>query len=233
MAIRRISNIASIDLLEKTFKRKLVYPDLYEPTAVIDGAEENSLTIISGNRPESITYSIWGLLPQLFKRDWYRYQSIYPSLQLNFKDLNKFKKLNEFEHIWPCLIIITGFFIYHYLEDDLIPILVNKTNKEPFCVAGIGSTLSDGFQTCSLLTHHAHGVIENIQNKYDQQPIIIEKKFYDYWLSSNLEISAMKTVLKFNKEEDLSAYSISKNFADGLSTSRPLQPVFYKELPDF
>ncbi|GGX04865.1 SOS response-associated peptidase [Aquimarina muelleri] len=228
----KVSNTAERKMIENEFGVTFKFPKLYKPSPVINGAEEATLSIITMENPDIISYGIWGILPNDYKDEWMDFQNVLSTLSVNKKNLNRdflFKKPFRYRR---CLIIVTGFFINHLHNGHLYPYYVYLNTKKPFCLAGVYNTLDDGFLTCSIVVTNTFGVINKIQNINSKMPVVVPKDLYKLWLnqdstSEQLNDLIVPSSLKFQ------AHPIAKEFfKNGISYESMLEPVYYKDIPN-
>ncbi|MBP2831701.1 SOS response-associated peptidase family protein [Aquimarina sp. U1-2] len=233
MPIRKLSNTAKIDLIESELGRKFEHPKLYRPNQLIDSRNEESLAIIMSDTPSKISFGIWGMLPDDFKSDWEDYQKVYSTLHVRYKNLGQNEIANHSTTIQNCLIIVTGFFIHHYKDGELYPYYVHAQQK-PFCLAGIATTLDDGFITCAILVKEAYGIVDKIQNMNSLTPVIMDSVCYDDWLDPHITDDALKHLIHCGNDIHLLAHPIAKElFKKDIQYESMLDPVAYKSLLDY
>ncbi len=229
---RKISNIAERELMEKELGVPFKFPKLYSPNSVINGTDESTLSIITVENPDYISYAIWGLLPNNFVDEWMDFQNILNTLTVSKENLNSNGIFQEPYHKRRCLIIVTGFFTYHLYNGSLYPYYIYQANNKPFCIAGIYNTLEDGFITSSMLMTKATGIIKKIQNLNSDMPVLIPKTFYNTWLDNTADMNEIHHIINQHNLIELKAHPIAKEFfKNGISYETMLEPVEYKGIP--
>ncbi|TSE09153.1 SOS response-associated peptidase [Aquimarina algiphila] len=229
---KKISNIAERELIEKELGIKYKFPKLYTPNPIIDGTEEATLSVITIDDPNNISYAIWGLLPNNYEDDWSDFQKVLNTLSVSKENLNSNGIFQEPYHNRRCVIIVTGFFIYHLSHGSLYPYYVYLASKKPFYLAGIYNILEDGFITCSMLMTKATGIVNKIQNLNTNMPVIISENLYDTWLDSHANMDEISHILNHQNTLELKAHPIAKEFfKNDILYDSMLDPIYYKDIP--
>ena len=232
MMYRKISNIAEKELIEKELGVTYKYPKLYTIHSVIDGSEESTLSVVTSENPDQISYAIWGILPTSFTDEWSEFQKAFSTLSVHRDDLNSNRIFQEPYRHRRCIIIITGFFIYHLHNGSLYPYHVYLNTKKPLYVAGLYNTLDDGFITCSMVMTKATGVVDSIQNLNDDMPLFVSGDCYNTWLDSNANKADVDNILFNPCHLELKSHPIAKEFfKNDIEYDTMLEPVFYKDIP--
>ncbi len=218
--------------IESVMKRPFVYPKLHNPNSLIDGSEETLLPVVVMQAPEEITFAIWGFLPKDFHDDWSDFQEVFQTLHMTINDLENNVMANEAFRNERCLIIVTGFFIYHMHKGSLYPYYVYAENQKPFCLAGLYSVLQDGFITTTMLTTDSENSMKKIQNIETQMPIPIGPQLYNSWLADDIELDELKHILNSTDQVTLKAHPIAKDFfKNKIMYEGSLDPVYYEDIP--
>ncbi|WP_430411748.1 SOS response-associated peptidase family protein [Kordia sp.] len=191
----KLSNIASKTSLELLFGLPLRYPNIYRSNLVIDGLKEQSIPIISMEDPDYITEGIWGILPQDFKGDWEKFQKLKTTLHTNKNDIDNNILYNEALEKRRCLILVTGFYMYELVDNEVKTYLIEKENATPFALAGIYNILEDGFATCSVINTRINDLLSSEKNLYDHMPLEIPLLFKKMWLSEQTPLAAVQQII--------------------------------------
>ena len=191
----KLSNIASKTSLELTFGIPLKYPNVYKPRLTIDGLKEQSIPIITMDAPKHITKGIWGILPQDFEGDWKKFQKIKTTLHTNKNDITNNVLYREALQKRRCLILVTGFYMYHLVDNEIKTYLVEKENEAPFSLAGIYNVLEDGFVTCTVINTEINDLLSSEKNLYDTMPLEIPQLFKNMWLSEQTIYSDIEHII--------------------------------------
>ena len=209
----KISNTAERNSIEEELEIPYKYPKIYKKQKVINGLNENTLSVVTQENSDIINYAIWGLLPEEFDDKWNVFQEISNTLntdleQIEDQNILNFKSLAHKR----CLIVATGFFTSYLFNGKLFPYYIHLKNEKPFCFAGIYNQMTDGFLTCSLLISKSAPYLKNIPHISSKLPIILEPRNYQYWLDNNLSSEAIKIMLASQNKFNFKAYPISKEF---------------------
>ena len=111
-----------------------------------------------------------------------------------------------------CLVIADGFFEWLTVGKVKQPYYFKLESGEPFALAGIfeskisNNLITEGF---SLITTEANEVVAPI---HDRMPVIIEKEFYDKWISSTSSDEVISLLKPFAKEKMI-AYPVTKQMS--------------------
>ncbi|TPN84458.1 SOS response-associated peptidase [Aquimarina algicola] len=229
---KKLSNIANRKTIEREMGVNFKFPRLYSPSHIIDGEKESTLSIITMDDPDSLSFGIWGLLPDQYEDDWEDFQKVHNTLKVSRKKLEVNKIFQEPFEERRCLIVITGFFIYHLYSGSLYPYYVYSKEEKPFCLAGVYNVLEDGFITVSLITKESNGIIKKIQNLNTDMPVVISKRFYNTWLNNNVDKLELDNIIETSSTENLIAHPIAKEFfKNDILYESMLDPVLYKNIP--
>lgn len=219
----KLRNTASLKQIEQEFEKQFAYPKVYRPVKVINGFKEASLPIIAMEKPEVIDFSIWGLLPTDFEENWAVFQNISNTLNIDIENINeKDPFLSEALNKRRCLIIVNGFYTTYISKGKIKFFHVFRKNNAPFCLAGIYNELTDGFKTCSVFITTSNNANNNwIPSFSDKQPLVLQEKHFDYWLSEDNTFSGLKACIQdldvsdFESEvmdqKTLDTYAVSNN----------------------
>ena len=207
----KLRNTASLKQIEQKFEKQFTYPKLYRPVKVINGFKEASLSIITMEKPKVIDFSIWGLLPTDFEENWAVFQNISNTLNIDIENINeKDPFLSEALNKRRCLIVVTGFYTTYISKGKIKSFHVFRKNNAPFCLAGIYNELADGFKTCSVFISTSNNANSKwIPSFSEKQPLVLQEKYFDYWLAEDNTFSDLKSITK-----DLDAYDFESEVID-------------------
>ncbi|UZO81495.1 SOS response-associated peptidase [Aquimarina sp. ERC-38] len=227
----KLSNTRERAEIEDHFNLNFKFPNTYFKEVVIDGANENLLPIIKANSTDYISLGIWGLLPDDFEGDWQDFQKFFSTLFVKPRGAESEKLADLLNNDQPCLVIISGFFIHKYIDGELQPYYVYKEDEKPFCVAGICTTLEDGFVTFSIYNVPSTGLVENIQNMSAKMPLVVEKENYAEWLAGDTEKYLQRHLKDSN--QNLKAHAITRQFFNSdIYFESMLEPVSNSNLQE-
>ncbi|SHJ10941.1 SOS response-associated peptidase [Aquimarina spongiae] len=230
--LKQVSNIANRERLENEMGVPFKYPKLYVPNPVIDGNYESTLSVITLDNPDYISFAIWGILPFDYYDDWKDFQKVLQTITTTKDKLSSDYFFEQPYQQRRCLVVVTGFFIYHLYQGSLHPYYVYLENQQPFCMGGIYNTLSDGFITSSILLTESKGIISKIQNLNNTMPLVIPKEFYQTWLDSKAPRDKLDTILDHTSVPKFRSHPIAKEFfKNDIAYTSMLDPVYYKNIP--
>ncbi|WAC03150.1 SOS response-associated peptidase family protein [Lacinutrix neustonica] len=225
-----LSNKFTLHSIEKAFNIPFKYPNLYKPNLVINGLNEETLSIITVEDKTKISIGIWGMLPEQYTGDWDKFQKIQNTLNVTLKDMSTQNiAISDYK---KCVIIVGGFFTSFLRMGQIYTYYVHQGLGKPFLLGGIYNTLDDGFMTCSLVLTHATPFINKIQTLNNMMPVIVDTSQLENWLENH-------TI--FNKKKDASytehplyAHTISKEYYDNnLTFDKVLESKLYEGLPNY
>ena len=177
---------------------------------------------------ESTNLAIWGLLPQDYKEDWKSFQTFTNTLNISFSDLNKLTWVRDIANQQRCIVIVSGFFTSYLFEGEVYPFFVYEKNKKPFGLAGIYSTLEDGFHSFSIITSTLENELEMVHNLGNEFPIALDGNNYKDWFNLDLSKNCIEDLNKL----ELKAHPVSKEFfKNDISFDSILEPAQYSKLP--
>ncbi|MCR6637456.1 MAG: SOS response-associated peptidase [Sporocytophaga sp.] len=117
-----------------------------------------------------------------------------------------------------CLIPSTGFYEWMHVGKEKIPFFIYLKNVEIFSFAGIFDecTIKDSqgneekFQTFSIITTCANGLMEKIHNSKKRMPVILSPEKEKLWVLEDTSKEEINNLLLPFPEEEMQAHTISK-----------------------
>ena len=226
----KLSNTAPIQHIEKEFDASFKHPKLYQSNPMINGFKEESLLIITSEKPDEIIPGIWGLLPKDFEDDWLIFQNVNNTLNVDDTMMDNSNWCDDQFCSKRCLIVITGFFTSFVRKGSIYPYYVFTKLNNPISIGGLYNQLNDGFKTCTILVSEANNFIRNIHNINVKMPLIIPKSEREEWL--NNEPVDLDKFIEASKNYELHAHPIAKEFfKNDIIYESMLEPVSYKGIP--
>ncbi len=163
-----------------------------EPQEAASGFAHPPLLVFRNITPLQPELFNWGLVPYWVKDRKTAVQI--QNLTLNARGESIFEKpsFKKAAAQQRCLIIVDGFYDYHYINNKPYPCLFQHTDQSPMVLAGLwdhcqtneGST----WNTATIVTTKANGLVKEIQNnpkKTEQRsPLILNKASEALWLAS-------------------------------------------------
>lgn len=212
MMYYKVSNIATVEDLEKVFNVPMQHANVYEPSPCVDGMKESNLIVRTMEQPNVLSLSIWGLLPNGYKDQWKTFQNIHNTLNLDADSLVNDPCYQQPLKKRRCIILITGFFTMEVRNGRVYPLYNHLGSDKPFCLAGVYNVVDDGFITCTII------VSSKIQNQYNldnygcQFPLVFNKSKAEEWLDPNLELDEIKELILEPSRFIFDSYPISSDF---------------------
>lgn len=192
----KISNTASKESVENKFHAIFEFPNLYQPQSMIDGLRESTVSVITNAQPHKITFAIWGLLPENFEDHWSVFQDVVNTLNVKMHVLQNGSGLyaNLLKNR-RCVIIATGFFTTLLTHGTVEHCHVHLPDFEPFAIAGVFNTLSDGFITCSLMITEITESFRDIPNISNFKPLVLNADELKDWLNDATSLDQIKKII--------------------------------------
>lgn len=228
----KLSNTSDRERLERSFGAFFKHPKLYRPEVVINGHNESNLPIITSNEPSSINLGIWGILPEFYKDDWAKFQSLTNTLTIDERHIQGDLWYKESLEKRRCLILVTGYFTTFLKDGVTYPYHIGLKSGGPFCLAGMYNVLEDGFITFSLVVGRSSRYIRKFQNLVDCMPIAITENLIDFWLDQTVSLEEIQYFLSKPSEQKLHADPTAKEiFGQNISYDSMLERYEYEDLP--
>lgn len=214
----RTSLFVHLDELESRFGATHESPGGYGPRYNI--APEQSLDVITGRAPETITRKYWGIVP--FWAD-----SPDDAGWINARSETAAEK-PAFREAWrrrPCLIPSTGFYEWQAANGGpKQPYRIHRPDSV-FAMAGLWDHWEGGdgeeLYSVTILTTDANDLMEPI---HDRMPVILREEDEEAWLEATAE--ERHAYCQPYPGDDLDAYPISKSVNNpGNDTARIIEPL--------
>lgn len=202
--------------------------DAYDiPRYHINGFSHPDMLIIPQEKSTVLANAFWGIVPGNKSTeqisDYYK-ESVQFGGGLNAQSEKLFNhfiyKNSAFTR--RCIIPVTGFFEPHEYKSKKYPFHIKSKNEDVLSLAGL-YTLVEDVVTFTILTKQASPLFAKIHNKKNRQPVILHKDFEKDWLKNDLNQNGIMELINLNfNEEDLSAYSVSKElFSPNINSDTP------------
>lgn len=150
--------------------------------------------LINQNGQNIMTSLRWGLIPS-----WAKEASV-GNKMINARAKTVAAKpsfKNAFQRR-RCLIPVDGFYEWQKSGKGKEPFSISLRSGKPFCLAGLYehwlSPDKKPIQTCTIITTEANELVKSI---HDRMPVIIESKFYNFWMNpDNHDQAGLLALLK-------------------------------------
>lgn len=182
--------------LKNRFKAKFTDELLFTPSDY-NGFSYPKTPVITNINPENIEFFSWGLMPSWAKDISARSYTLNARIE-TIHEKPSFKYcLNQ-----RCLILVDGFYEWQWLDKTgkkKQKYLITLPDKEAFAFAGLYNTWVDKstgeiFNTYTILTTEAKGLMSEIHNSKHRMPIILNPLDEQNWLSNTLKFPEFKEV---------------------------------------
>ncbi|SMO59722.1 Putative SOS response-associated peptidase YedK [Saccharicrinis carchari] len=188
-AKRRSDSIGEINRIESELKELTIG---MKPQFSASGFAHPPLLVFRNVHPLRPEMFQWGLVPH-----WVKDQK--EAGRIRKKTLNargesifekpSFKKAASHQR---CLVMVDGFYDYHYSNNKAFPCLFQHRNKTPMVLAGLWDQCRTNnhnvWNTVTIVTTPAHGLIKEMQNnpkkKEQRSPLILNKHTENIWLGN-------------------------------------------------
>jgi putative SOS response-associated peptidase YedK len=214
------SNIDAEELekvLDELFKKS-------GPVYYASGFDHPDVPVITNVDPGKIQMFSWGLIPSWVKDSRSAVELSNKTINARGEEMFEKPSFRNSAINKRCLIIVDGFFEYHWEGKNSYPFFIQLKNKEPFALAGLWDNWNntrDGINrnTFSIITTGANPLMKFIHNKpmaseSARMPVIIPGEFYSEWLKtekdSKNEIDRVKGHLIPYDENLLDSFTVQK-----------------------
>lgn len=223
----------------KTTSAQLV-ADLHTPferaeefTGIVraNGFSHPVLPVLSIDNGRSINMYTWGLIPHWVK-DWDS------AVKLRRQTLNciseeVFEKPSFRDSIMKrrCIIPVTGFFEWKHVGKSKLPYFIHPKEQPYFYLMGLYSFWTDPatrdvLPTFTILTGKANVLMADIHNTKKRQPLMIDKRNIDAWISPDLPKSGVIELMQPCDDREMAAYTIAGG-TDNTNNESALEPHPY------
>ena len=229
------------DLEEQLRKLGEKIPPYYHVT----GFDHPDVPVITNIDRKKIQLFNWGLIPGWIKDVRQAVELSNRTLNARSEDMFEKKSFKSAARYRRCLVIVDGFFEYHWKHEKSFPHHILLKNDEPMALAGIWENWkleSEGVSrnTFSIVTTKANSLMAHIHNKpkgsaEPRMPLIIPKELEDEWLKpieDPLAIEELKEIIKPYDTEEMMAYPVSRLKGKQAAGNAPeaIEKVSYPEL---
>ncbi|HAW21699.1 MAG TPA: hypothetical protein DCX14_16075 [Flavobacteriales bacterium] len=96
-------------------------------------------------------------------------------------------------HDRRCVVFITGYFVYHRVDDKKYPFYIRLKDEDVMAVAGLWDVATineEEYLTCAILTQEGNEAIKQINDGGEhagRMPIMLEPKDFEQWLEPIME----------------------------------------------
>ena len=240
---KRFGETGDITDLEKTLIE--IYKKA-NPVFYTTGFDHPDVPVITNSEQDKIQLLSWGLIPYWVKDSKQAVEISNKTLNARGEDMFDKPSYKVPARRKRCLVLIDGFYEYHWQDSQSYPFYITMKNGEPMALAGLWDTWKsrDGElvrNTFSIVTTRANKVMEYIHNKPrgsegPRMPLIIPCEAEKEWLSEEAvteeQMRSIKNLIKPYDQKLLNTYTVGKlkgKNATG-NTPKAIEKVEYPEL---
>jgi putative SOS response-associated peptidase YedK len=193
------------------------------PVYFVNGFNHPDLPVITNKLPGHIQAFTWGLIPFWVKDPKQAVSLSKMTLNARGEDIFNKPSFRNAARQKRCLVMIDGFFEYHWVRDKSYPFYVKMANEEPMLLAGLWETWNYAKEnmvkhTFSIVTTRANPMMAHIHNKPKasegpRMPVIVPRGMEKIWLGeiqNTADHKAIEGVIQPFDENKLLAYTVSR-----------------------
>lgn len=173
--------------LEKRFNAKMITPELFQSSELINGFSFPLSPVITCEKPGEIQLFNWGLIPVWAKDKDIRKNTLNARAE-TLTEKASFKLVTQNR----CLVLSNGFYEWQWLDEigkKKKKYLIHLPNHEAFAFGGIYSRWIDHqtgeeLNTYAIVTTEAKGLMLNIHNSKKRMPIMLNISQESNWLKN-------------------------------------------------
>jgi putative SOS response-associated peptidase YedK len=193
------------------------------PIYFVNGFNHPDVPVITNKIPDHLQVFTWGLIPFWVKDPKQAISLSKMTLNARGEDIFSKPSFRNAARHKRCLVLIDGFFEYHWFKDKSYPYYIKMANDEPMLLAGLWETWNYEKEnivrhTFSIVTTRANPLMADIHNKPKasegpRMPVIVPKGLEKIWLSDihgAADQQAIREVIQPYNESELQAYTVSK-----------------------
>jgi len=217
---RRLKGLIDNQYLENEFDDILSKSG---PVYFTNGFNHPDVPVITNKSPDHLQSFAWGLIPFWVKDPKQAVSLSKMTINARGEDIfNKPSFRNAAKHK-RCLVLIDGFFEYHWFKDKSYPYYIKMANDEPMLLAGLWETwnyIKEDIvrHTFSIVTTKANSMMAHIHNKpkaseEPRMPVIVPKGMEKEWLQDiqdPLGQKKVEEVIQPFDEAELHAFTVPR-----------------------
>lgn len=217
---RRYGTVSDIEEIEKDLER---IGEKTGPTYYVNGFDHPDVPVITNSEPGKIQLFTWGLIPFWVKDPLKAVQLSKHTLNARGEDMFDKPSFKHAANSRRCLVIVDGFFEYHWKNNRSFPYFIKTKNEEPFSLAGLWSTWrykpEDMIRnTFSIVTTRANELLTFVHNQpkgsnEPRMPLILPEELEKEWLDNSndkLSIELIKGLVQPFDANEMEAYPVQK-----------------------
>jgi len=224
--------------IENRFDARFREKTVFKPVYYGSGFSFMQWAVITMEKPLFISMYHWGLIPYWVKTaaDAQKIRQ----LTLNAQGEHVFEKPSFKYSIIAqrCLVLSSGFYEWQHIATHKYPYFIYLKDTSLMAMGGIYSVWTDKetgevFNTFSILTTPANGLMASIHNSKKRMPLILHPKKEKEWLNSQLNRDDIVQLIRPLDENLMTAHTISKKINSPKTeknTPDIQEPYIYPEL---
>jgi len=216
-----------------------------EPVYFDTGFNHPDIPVITNQQQDLIQLYGWGLIPFWVKDPKQAVDLSKRTLNARGEEMFHKPSFRNAARNKRCLIIIDGFFEYHWYRDKSYPFYIKMKNDEPMLLAGLWETWHYKEEnmvrnTCSIITTRANNMMEYIHNKPkgsdgSRMPVIIPEGTEAKWLmniSDKIDQETVQELIQPFDSDLLDSFTVPKlrGKTGAGNSKKAIQAYTYKEL---
>ncbi len=227
-----------IKQLELRFAAHFTDSSLYQPVYHVSAFSFPSWPVIANSDPDLIQFFQWGLIPFWTENEAAADRIKSRTLNARAETIGTKPAYRIAIKNKRCLVLTDGFYEWHEQNNKKYPFHIRLASKDAFAMAGIWDTWENkengtSLNTFSIITTQANPLLARIHNTRERMPVILKHDDEKKWLSSDLEMQDIASMLTSYDEHEMEAYPVSRLISSrGRNTNVPevMAPYRYNEL---
>jgi len=215
------------------------------PIYYVNGYANPDVPVITNHEPGKIQLFGWGLIPPWVKDPMQATQISKKTLNARGEEMFDKPSFKQSATSMRCLVIVDGFFEYHWKDGIAYPYFIKMKNNEPFSLGGLWSSWHYKPEeiyrnTCTIVTTAANGLMTYIHNQpkgshEPRMPLILARNLESTWLTGGEHLPDIDTITDLVQPfaaDEMEAYPVSKlKGKDGVGNSSvAIERRYYPEL---
>lgn len=205
---------------------------------VINGFDHPRMPIITDSKPDEIQYFQWGFMPSEVESAEHAHAFLgkYNTLNAKAEALENSKLYSNSFFNRRCIVLCSGFFEWRKVKRQKIPYYISLKDDEMFVFAGIWNqttTKTGSFiNNYAIVTIEANELMATIHNEKKRMPLILSPHDALRWLTPNLSLNELNTIIKPISSEQMKAYTIRKFIPADAKNITVDELIAYYNYPD-
>ena len=217
---RRLGGLIDPKNLESEFEDIL---NRSGPVYYVNGFNHPDVPVITNKDPGHLQLLTWGLIPFWVKDPKQAVSLSKMTLNARGEDIFNKPSFRNAAKFRRCLVMIDGFFEYHWYKDKSYPYYIKMTNDEPMLLAGLWETWNYKQEdivrhTFSIVTTKANEMLAYIHNKPKasegpRMPVIVPRGEEGAWLHDihdPIDQQKVEEVIQPYDETELKAFTVPR-----------------------